>query len=267
MKDSFRNLLFSTVLFILVPAFPATGENGAAPVSGSEGQAESAAPPPPESRGPRLDRVLEVPVPPDLLGLMMEDPQARYRVQVDARGQVKEAFCLEATHYRLVDVGLKRVLKTEFEPALQLGIPISMGAIVTVRFFDPEQEIWRSGVDYRPFGSNASTAVERRMYNVNKESYVYAESAVDELDDLLVLLEGKIIVVSDEAGNKAKGKCKIEFYIGPDGKVYFPRIVESEDDLVSMSAITTLQGFQFKPPTVDGRPTYVRVRQAFSFTE
>ena len=52
-----------------------------------------------DSRHPRLKDKIVLPVPPDLRGLLMEQPQARYLVQVSEEGLVTEALCLEATHF------------------------------------------------------------------------------------------------------------------------------------------------------------------------
>ncbi len=220
-----------------------------------------------DSRHPRLKDKIVLPVPPDLRGLLMEQPQARYLVQVSEEGFVTEALCLEATHFDLVAPGMSKVLQAEFSPALNLGIPVSVAGMILVRFYDPEQEAWRSGVDYTPFGSNVSVGTERWMYNISRDSYTYSETKIDDLDDLLILLEGEIVVLSDDQGNKAAGECLVEFYIGPTGKVLFPRIIQSDGELVSMSAIMSLKKFRYQPPTRDGRETYVQVRQTFRFTE
>ncbi len=220
-----------------------------------------------ESRNARLKRALTYPIPPDLRNLLIENPYASYLVKIGEDGYVKEAMCIGATHFDLIRPGMNQVIKAEFVPALNLGIPVSVTGVVHVRFFDPEQELWQSGVDYTPFGVDVTQGLERRMYNVAPDSYVFKKSKVSELDDLLVALEGELVILEDEAGNKAVGECRMEFYIGSDGKVYFPKVLESEDDLVSMSAIMSLKKFRFQPPTHEGRPTFVQVRQTFRFTK
>ncbi len=220
-----------------------------------------------ESRGPLLKREIKVPVPPDLRGLVIEQPQAEYLVRVSEAGNVTEALCLHATHVGLVDAGMDRVTQAAFEPALQLGVPVSTTCTITVRFFDPEQEAWKAGMPGMPFGNDVSEGMQRRLYRAAKDSYVYRKSRTDELDDLLVVAEGGLVVVEDPEGYKPKGECVVEFYIGPDGAVRFPRVAESDGELVSMSALLSLRKIRFQPPTREGRKTYVQVRQPFRFRD
>ena len=72
-------------------------------------------------------------------------------------------------------------------------------------------------------------------------------------------------IYESEPGVRAKGSCVVEYYVGPDGEVHFPKIVKSDHDDISTSAFMTLQVTRFEPPTNNGKPTFVLVRQPFNF--
>jgi TonB family protein len=74
------------------------------------------------------------------------------------------------------------------------------------------------------------------------------------------------MLYADAAGKPAAGRCVVEYWVDAGGSVRFPRVVTSDNEAVSLSALLTLQQTRFAPPTHDGGgPTYVQVRQAMEF--
>ncbi len=220
-----------------------------------------------ETRHPQLKAFLEIQVPEQLRKYSMERPEAHFLVMVNEKGKVTEALCLGATHRDLIQPGMSRAMKAKFDPGLRDGQPVTAWAIATVYFFDAVQEAWWAGGIDVPLRVDTSMGVDERFYHLFQSSFAYSKSNLGELDDELLLVEGSLIILSDKQGNKAMGECLVEFYIDPEGLARFPRILESDNELVSMSALQSLQTFRYHPPTRNGRETYVQVRQPFRFQD
>ncbi|RME67823.1 MAG: hypothetical protein D6781_12335 [Verrucomicrobia bacterium] len=225
--------------------------------------------PPPLTAGEdqpiRLDQPLQLPLPPQLKTLPLNNPHARILIDLDEAGVLVDVMPIEATHCELLEPALKAVRDAPFIPAREDGRPVRSQAMVYVSFFDIEQEAWRQGTGILPFGGNVSDAIESRFYRNMPSRYAYGESRPDELDAPLQIVASKIRLYTSEEGVRQKGTCLVEYFVGPDGNVHFPRIIHSDHDDLSMSALLTLQVTRFAPPKRHGNPTCVKVRQPFNF--
>ena len=108
-------------------------------------------------------------------------------------------------------------------------------------------------------------AAKRRMYAKSSGSYVYQMSDKDELDSPLTQLLTTRRIYSSQNGVSTKGRCLVEYFVGPNGRARFPRAIESDNNDVAISAAFTLLKTRFNPPRKNGHPTYVRVKQDFEF--
>jgi TonB family protein len=136
---------------------------------------------------------------------------------------------------------------------------------VSVFFFDPVQRAFHSGLVAVPYGSSSMDSAVRWMSEAARDSLRYIASKPSELDQPLEVTGGKIFVMADSDGKPAEGVCVVEFYVNHRGEVRLPRIVESDNDQVSQSALLTLRELRYTPVTTKGRPTYVKVRQPMQF--
>lgn len=211
------------------------------------------------------ERALDIILPPDLRPLQLEDPRVEFRVIVDPRGQILDSLATSATHHDLLEAAEKALAQAKFKPATLDGKPVTGKITVTVTFYDPEQRMWRQGGIAVPMGVSVSDAVERRMYDLSKQSFVYRESNPSELDQPLRLLQSKLSMVHPEGGTVPKGSVLVEYYVDHAGNVRLPEIIESDSEYLSMSVLMTLRDTLFASPTRDGHPTYVKVRQPFNF--
>jgi hypothetical protein len=212
-----------------------------------------------------LDVRLETNIPDDLKALPIPTPHAQVLVEVDAEGRVLDAMPIKASHFGLIASAVELVEQTTFNPARLDGKPLQGRAAVYVNFFDAQQRGWKSGAGVLPFGGSASDAVASRFYENAPTRFVYGESKVEELDQPLRLVASKLRIYESEPGVREKGSCLVEYYVGPDGGVHFPRIIKSDHDDISTSAFLTLEVTTFEPPKRNGNPTCVLVRQPFNF--
>jgi hypothetical protein len=213
----------------------------------------------------RLEGKLQVPIPSELKALHITNPYAKILIEVDEKGSILDSMPIEASHTGLLIPALEAVQKAGFNPAVVKGSPSRSQAAVYVNFFDVEQRIWRSGSGVVPFGDSASDAAQRRFYQVAPGRFVYRLSKPKDLDTPLKMKEGKLKIYSSEEGVRPKGSCLVEFYVGPEGKVHFPRIIRSDNEDVSMSALLTMKETSFESPLRDGKSTCIRVQQPFNF--
>lgn len=231
------------VLLIAALAFPAIAQNRELEVKGG----------------------LRTPIPQDLKGLHLTRPHAVILIEVDDNGKLKDLMPFNATHVGLLEKAVKVIKKTKFKPALVEGQPINARKKVYVNFYDIEQEAWRNGAGYLPQGGSVSDALDRRLYEAAPGKYTYQESKVSELDAPLKMTKSTLRLYVSEEGVRQKGRCVVEYYVGPEGHVQFPRVLESDHTDLSLTALLTLEVTSFEPPTKHGNPTFVKVRQPFNF--
>jgi hypothetical protein len=208
---------------------------------------------------------LEVVLPEKLRPLLLDQPTVRFIVTVDEAGRLVEYLAVEATHHELLEKAEQAIIETQFEPAIAGGRAVAGATDVRVTFFDPEQRALRTGLTGQPFGSSGAEAVARRVYEGAKDLYVFRQSTPAELDAPLAMAEGKLIVLADEEGRTASGQCLVDYFVDHRGQVKMPRIVSSDNETVARSALLTLQQLRFVPPTHNGQPTCVQVRQPFIY--
>jgi len=220
-----------------------------------------------EDRKVSAEGDFNLPILGEVRALQLENPHAQILVEVDAEGELVDLMPFSATHHALLESAEKTVRAATFGPAVVDGQPTGGRLKINVRFYDPEQEAWRSGAGPIPMGGNVSDAVERRRYKVSADSFVFRESEPSELDEPIEILSSKIRLYTSEEGVRRTGSCKVEYFVGPEGRVHFPRILESDHDDISMSALLTLEETVFKAPRRGGSPTWVRLRQPFNFSE
>ena len=208
---------------------------------------------------------LDVMMPEKLRVLLLAQPAVRFLVTVDEEGRLIEYLAVEATHHELLDRAEQAIGQAGFGAATVNGQPVQATAEVRVTFFDPEQRALQDGLVTQPFGASSSDAVARRVYAGAPERYVFRQSEPAELDIPLAVTAGKLVVLADEEGHVASGRCVVDYYVDHRGQPRIPRIVSSDNATVARSALLTLLQLRFAPPTHEGRPTCVKVRQPFIY--
>ncbi len=208
---------------------------------------------------------LDVVVPERLRALLLDRPVVRFLITVDEDNRLVEYLAVEATHQDLLEKAEQVLRGAEFKAAILNGQAAQTTAEVRVTFFDPEQRAIQDGLATQPFGSSSSEAAARRLYANDGARHMFRQSEPAELDAPLAVAEGTLVVLADEDGRTAVGRCVLDYYVDHRGQPRIPRIVSSDNATVTRSALLTLQKLRFVPPTRDGRPTCVKVRQPFIY--
>ena len=68
--------------------------------------------------------------------------------------------------------------------------------------------------------------------------------------------------VPKEAGS---GQALLEFIVDERGLVQLPAIVEATHDAFGYAAVQAVSSWRFRPPTINGKPTSIKVRMPFGF--
>ena len=213
----------------------------------------------------RLKKALETTLPVDLRHIYIENPNVVYWVSVDSSGKLSDYLAVEATHFQLLDKAEQELLEAEFIPAVSDGKTVQGKTAVVVSFYDPEQRAWQRGLMKMPMGSDLGDSTESRIYSLSRVNYIYRESEPENLDKPLQLLESELCLVHEPDKPMETGKVVVEYYVDHKGRVRHPRIIESDGESLSLSALMTLEKTLFSPPLRDGKPTYILVRQPFNF--
>jgi hypothetical protein len=193
--------------------------------------------------------------------LRMVDPAVEVLAQVDAEGKVVDLVSLNASHYGLLERAERSVRKGKYKPATLDGKPVSSSIRILVPFYDPDrglgQVVVQSGLEH----------ISATVDSMKEPDYVYGVTSSSDLDSpVQIVSRGKVFVPTDEEGNRIEGECKVEFFIDRNGKVCAPRVLDSDDILISQAATMSIQQTVFTPPMVNEKPTVVKVRMPFNYT-
>lgn len=213
----------------------------------------------------KLKSPLEATIPANLKYLGVVNPRVEFRVIVDAEGEIMDSLAVSATHVGLLPKAEEKLAEARFEAARKDGDPTTGKITVVVTFYDPEQRAWKQGIGGAPLGSNVSEAVESKLYHADPDQFALKESNPKQLDEPLSMLESKLYRLHAPEEAPPSGQVVAEYYIDHNGKVRLPEIIRSDGEYLSMSVLMSLRETQFAPPTRDGHPTYVKVRQPFNF--
>jgi hypothetical protein len=208
---------------------------------------------------------LDAIIPANLRSLQIDHPYVDFKIDLGADGTLFDAMAIESNHRDLLPAAHKVLQSVTFVPATKDGRPIRQRANIRVRFYDPSQRAWRTGANMIPFSDTPSEAARRRIYSNSASNFFFELSTKEELDSPLTQLLTTRRIYSSQSGVSTKGKCVVEFYVGPNGRARFPRALESDSDDVALSAALTLLKSRFEPPRRNGHPTYVKIQQDFEF--
>ena len=213
---------------------------------------------------PGVETSLTAPVPNEFKHLLIENPYVDFTVLISEDGKLKDSLPIASNHYGLIKAAQKIIDQTKFTPATLNGENVPIRYQIRVSFKDYDQEIWQQ-TGQLPMGSSVIDGTGRRMYDRSKDDFIYGQSNPNELDNPLQIAEGALVVMEDEQGNAPQGSCTVEFYINSEGVVKLPRVLKSDNDAISLSALSSLEKLRFNKPMQNGGPTFVKVRQRFDY--
>lgn len=205
---------------------------------------------------------IEASIPILLRGLLLANPYVAFWVSLDETGRVIESMPIFATHYGLLEAADARLRGVTFKPTRDAqGRPVASVGQVTISFYDPSQRAYFQRLTDLPSANTTGDALERKMYDMNPSEYTYRQAKPSELDRPLEIVEATVVLVKDENDKPAQGRCEVEYWVDLQGIPRFARVLKSDNDTVTESAMRTLRRTRFVPPKRDGAPTCVKVVQ------
>lgn len=175
------------------------------------------------------------------------DGQVVFVALIDAEGNLIENILLGSTHQLLEPIAATALANSAFSPGRMLRRPIEAHVAISFLFNTEEPRIECFDVE------NLTT---RRVRGRRLQSNVYG---VDELDQPPALLHN-VAPVSD-----GEGSVKLEYFIGTDGSVRMPTVVEPDFNGLGPAVQSALSQWKFAPPRRNGEPVIALVRQTFHF--
>ncbi len=215
---------------------------------------------------PKVETSLVTSIPNDLKHLLIENPYVDFIVLINEEGKLKDSLPIASNHYDLLPAAQKVIDRAEFTAATLDGQTIPIRYQLRVSFRDYDQDLWQN-TGKLPMGANVMDGAERKIYSRSEDKYIYAQTEVSELDAPLKIEEGALVVMEDDSGNGPQGSCTVEYYIDAEGRVKLPKVLRSDNDVVSLSALGSLDKIRFTKPSHNQTPTFVKVRQTFRYGE
>ena len=206
------------------------------------------------TKGPALVRMPEAVMPISLQDTRILEPKAKVEFMISSDGEVLEVFCLSASHYQMAEQAEAIARRCQFRPAFENGVPIRSRSEFDMEFVYKRSEIFaKSGFDdmvdftgSHPVGS--------------KEQLVHCYPG--ELDEPLQIRQRpQVVIVTDEQGNAHYGEALVEGFVDAKGFFRFLSVARSENPYVAESALESLSGLAFFPPTKEGvrATSFVRI--------
>jgi len=182
--------------------------------------------------------------------------QARIVISVDADGKLREWLAVAYTDRAFADQAVSALKEWSFEPARWRGEPVSVSVTLT---FDFEVK----GVVISTTGSES---LDAQLNALLGDARAFTPCTLRELDRIPVPLHSVAPSYSKDLSDKGvTGEVIVEFYIDEEGTVRMPCVVDRPDRALANLAIDAVQQWKFEPPTRNGRPVLVHVRQLFRF--
>ncbi|HYP16690.1 MAG TPA: TonB family protein [Opitutus sp.] len=195
--------------------------------------------------------------PPNLVPLAITRGEAWIMITVDREGRLSDAMAIRYTHRAFAHEALTALKKWRYEPARLNGEPIAVRTEVQFSFH-------AEGV---VISLDSMLSLEQLASFDERPSYVTELCLPRELDRLPTPVRS---VSPGHPGRAANapipgGRAVIEFIIDQKGQPRMPVLVSSPHPQFSNEAAAALAQWLFTPPTREGRPVAVKVRQEFVF--
>ena len=194
--------------------------------------------------------------PEDLIPTYHNGGYARVEISVTEEGKLGEWLVTGYTHRRFADAALEAIKDWAYEPARLMGEPISVSITLTFNFEVKGVVISSTGADL----------IAARFAEMLGERDAYTTCTLRELDRIPVPRNTVVPAYPKTLADRGvHGEVTVEFYIDEQGTVRMPFVVGRPDNTLANLAVDAVRQWSFEPPTRDGRPVMVHVRQPFRF--
>jgi TonB family protein len=206
----------------------------------------------------RVIQTTDANFPPALLSEGITSGQVKAVLHIDAAGRLVDQLIVAYTH-RALATELGAVLPGwRFEVPRDRGEPISLRAIVDFHFT-------ASGAVLSLSAGNAQAALTRWM----PDPLISVLCQAGALDRPLQAVRTAPPFHPGQRlrPSQATGSATIDFYIDAEGRPRMPVIAAATHEAFGAAAVDALSQWRFTPPTHEGQPVLVRVRQEFVFRD
>jgi len=183
-------------------------------------------------------------------GITHGEVQIILKIGPDAR--LQDSLVTAYTNKAFADAVLSALPQGTFRPRVADGRPVTTIAPVTVRFeVDGLLVIERfasDDVDARPGVLAYQPCDPTRLDQPLQTALAPSPGYPRELRDQAV-----------------QGQVELEYYVDETGRVRMPIVTRAGSDLLGNLSIEAVEQWRFVPPSSQGRPVLVRVRQIFLF--
>lgn len=174
---------------------------------------------------------------------------------VNHQGQLADTLFTAYTRREFADESLRAIAHWKFEPGTYAGQPTDTVVDLTFNF-----EV--NGVLF--IVKNATENAPKAI--ASEETFEYRVANLQNLDRLPTPLN----VVSptypaEWAEQGLVGNLAVDFYIDESGRTRFPTPQIGANPRLAGLAVAAVEKWRFNPPTSNGKPVLVRVRQSFKF--
>ena len=178
-------------------------------------------------------------------------------IDLSETGQITDHLVLGSTHPALVDPCVDALKSWKFTPARLNGSPVPVQSELTVNYSAQGVVISRPAV----------LDLDQQMQRVFGYKFVSRRRATHELDHAVApvsVVAPRYAIQAEKDG--VKGQVRVHFYIDEKGSVRLPAIEGEAHPYLSSQALAAVREWRFSPPTSNGKPVLVAVRQDFQFS-
>ena len=196
--------------------------------------------------------------PPGLLSDGITSGQVRAVLHVDVDGRLADYLVLAYTHRALASELAVALTEWQFEVPQERGEPVGIRTVVVFNFEARGAVLSLTAV---------SSASPISRWLPDPEISVLCEPRALDRPLQAVRTAPPIHPGRHLRPAQPQGTAVIDFYVDTDGRPRMPVVVTATHDAFGAAASDAVAQWRFVPPTHDGNPVLVRVRQQFVFNE
>lgn len=194
--------------------------------------------------------------PESLISQYRNGGHARVEVSIGADGKLGEWLVTGYTHPLFAESAVSAIKELTFEPAKWRGDPVPVCLTLTFNF-----EVKGVVISLTP--NDVLTAQFNTML---EDRDAYSTCTLRDLDRIPVPRTTVAPVYPKELADRGDhGEISIDFYIDEKGNVRMPYVRGRTNIALANLAVDAVRQWTFEPPTRNGRPVLVHVRQLFRF--
>jgi len=203
----------------------------------------------------RIHQTAPIQFPHTMLQRGITQGMARVAISVDNNGQLTDVLVVSHSGEAFADAAERGIRTWRYEPMRVRGEHVATQATLNVDFKAEGVVISiSSGTDLDQTWLRFRNATE------------YAPCPLQKLDQIPTPINFAEPAYSRELVlHGVTGRAEIEFYIDESGSVRVPAVTDADYWELGVLAMGAVRQWRFEPPTSNGRPVLIRVRQVFFF--